>query len=667
MSVFALLLFANAEGVPYRLIPWDFRSLTAPWLIYGWDLIRSGFLPLWCPYAGAGVPFFINPQTSLYSPLSLILGPLLGYSYRLAQVHTVLMLLIGGIGAYALSCSIWKSRSGALISGLCFELSSTLFGHMEHLTILAAYALTPWIFWSVLIAEERRSPWGLPLVAWFVYWLITAGYIGLILILVPWTVAFAIALVLKQPIPPVQRARAFAATALAALLGCGMAALNWLPFVLHTTEFTRGKPLSIEVALSPSFSLSPKDFWGMLWSFFMQYPLSGTTLDISMRGLYFGAVAVVLAVVCIALGRGWIVRALITLAVGSLLMTFGGAFFGRVLLHILVPLCNSSRLPAADSSGLVILALCILAGGGAVLIVDRATAAHQMACRAFKYLFLFYIVGMVALPLINGKMIEAQLATVTFEAICMALALLVLERVDGARVVVLLAGIAWLETGYCAMKNFEPIGQPVSPADYAAITRHVSTFTVDNVNSPRLGDGANPVDQSSAEAFVAKKFHINDYNPLRLNRFDSLIATGFLPWMQKGPRVMALAVGALPPSFAEFVASATPVPFSILEYTPNRVRYHVDAPGDALLVFNEIYFPGWKASVDGKPGTVMPLANGLRSLTVKGGSHELDFTFRPMSYFVALGIALAAFVTFISWIVLVRRRTRRAFELPCPW
>ncbi len=60
--VFARLIFA-AGGVPLRVIPWDFRMACAPWLIYGWDMIRAGHLPLWCPYAGAGMPFFINPQT----------------------------------------------------------------------------------------------------------------------------------------------------------------------------------------------------------------------------------------------------------------------------------------------------------------------------------------------------------------------------------------------------------------------------------------------------------------------------------------------------------------------------------------------------------------------------------------------------------------------------
>jgi Bacterial membrane protein YfhO len=205
-----------------------------------------------------------------------------------------------------------------------------------------------------------------------------------------------------------------------------------------------------------------------------------------------------------------------------------------------------------------------------------------------------------------------------------------------------LAAITVLETGYCAMVNFTPAGQPMSPPAYAQLSQHVTTFTSAGAELPRLGNGANPVDESSSEGYVAKKFHINEYNPLRLNRFASLIDKGFLPWMQTGPRVVALPPGSTPSNHAEFAPHATPV-----QYTPNYVRYKVSPTKDALLVFNEIYFPGWKARVDGQPEPIQPLLNGLRALPVKGGDHEIDFTFRPPAFFVALGISLACFALFL--------------------
>jgi hypothetical protein len=657
VSVFAYLLFADVDGIPFRLIPWDFRSLFAPWLIYGWDAVRAGFLPLWCPYVGGGAAYFLNPQTSLYSPLSILLGPLFGYSFRLAQVHCVLMMLIGGIGVYILAHSIWQRRSAALFSGLCFELSSALFGHLEHQTILAAYALTPWVFWAILMTFDSRSLWGPLLMAWFVYWILSTGYPGVILMLTPWAVAFAIALLFRRPIAFRQRVRLVGSSMVAVFVGIGMAAVSWLPFAVHRTELTRNSPMTIDAALASS--LSPTDVLGMLWSFNTAHPLPGTTLDISMRGVYFGAVAVALAAVCLVWARGWIVKALSALTIGSLLMALGGAFAGGVMLHLLVPVFNLSRFPAGDNRGMTIMALSILAGGGAVLIAKRETPAFHMARTAIRYLLVFYLVSFIGVQWIYGKAFVAAIATFSFEAVCMLLALVVLARTKGTQMILCLAGIAFLETSYSAMTNFTVIGHPVAAPAYASLTKHEKSFSTAGVGVPRVGNGANTTDESSVEGYVAKKFHINEYNPIRLGRFNTLIGAGFLPWMQNGPRVVALPPGSTALNYADFSPKAKPVQYSILEYTPNQVRYQIQPTDDALLVFNEVYFPGWKATVDGQPTPVRPLLTGLRTLTVKGGSHEIVFTFRPTSYFVALGISIASFLVFLAWAILLRSRIKK--------
>jgi Bacterial membrane protein YfhO len=657
IGVFARLLFADADGVPYRMIPWDFRSASAPWIIYGWDAIRAGFLPLWCPYAGAGVPFFLNPQTQVYSPLAVVLGTLFGYSYRVAQTHSVALMFIGGAGAYALSHHLWRDRGAALVTGLCFELSSTLFCHLEHMPILSAYALAPWLFWSIILVIDRRSPWGLPLLAGVVYWLLTSGYVGVVFMLLLWAAGFAVALAHRQPGSPDQKIRLFGQTAVACALGCGMAAINWMPFAFSTAEFTRGNVLPVDYVLDPARSLAPAHLLGMLYPFITSHPLPGIDVDISMRGIYFGVVAAVLAIAGLVWARGWIIQALVTLAIGALLMAFGGDFFLRVALHILVPVFNYSRFPQADSYFLVVLAASLLAGAGAALLARRHEPAVELCRKAFSVLAIFYGVSFFALTWIYGKPLPATMGGVTFEVLCMLLGLLLLSRFPGSQVLPLAAALVLMEAGYCATTNFEPAGQRIALGQYAHLSKdHVTTFSAAGTDQPRVGDPANS--ESSAESYVAKKFHIDDYNPLRLVRFESLVSTGFLPWIQTGPRVAAVLPGTQVRNFGEFGPRASKIPFSILEYTPNRVRYQVDAPALTLLVFNEIYFPGWKATIDGAEAPVLPFAVGLRSLNVTRGKHQIELRFRPPVFFVALGVSLLSFLIFAARIILIVRRGR---------
>ena len=656
--VFARLIFAS-KGVPFRVIPWDFRMAGAPWLIYGWDMIRAGHWPLWCPYAGAGTPFFINPQTHVYAPPAILLGLLFGYSYRMVQLYSVASIAFAGVGAYGLSYSFWRSRSAALLSGLCFGLSSTLYSHLEHAPILSAYALAPWLFWAILSAIEKRSRWAMLGIAAVVYSLLTAGYLGVILMLGPWSAAWALALAFRLPTSNRERLRVLAQTVFAAGLGAAMASVNWLPFLASASEYTRGEGLGLDFVLGTTGSLAPKHFLGMLYSFITSNPFPGVELDVSMRGIYFGTVAVVLAVVCLASVREWIVGALATLTLGSLLMALGGAFFARIALHILVPIFNMSRFPAGDSRYLAVLGFCVLAGGGALAVARRDETASLLARRSFKYLVVFYLVSLVGLQLMFGKFIDVVASTVTFEAFCMLLALVVLWRWQNATATLFLCAIAVLETGYGATANFDPAGQLMSKADYLNLSHHETGFPKTGILSPRLGNEAS-LNADTSAAYVGKKFFVSEYNPLRLKRWMALTGAGFGPWLRTGPRVVALPAGSAPTSYAEFAPIATPVKFDITSFGPNQIAYDVDLPSAALLVFNEMYFPGWKATVDGKSVLVKPLAEGLRSLNVAAGHHAVALKFRPGIFFVALGISLASLVVFLAWALRVWRRRRMA-------
>ena len=81
----------------------------------------------------------------------------------------------------------------------------------------------------------------------------------------------------------------------------------------------------------------------------------------------------------------------------------------------------------------------------------------------------------------------------------------------------------------------------------------------------------------------------------------------------------ALPPDGSPPKFDAFKARVSDVTFSIHEYMPNRLRFSVQVPKDALLVLNEIYFPGWRATVwNGVPTPARRAAGGLRALPIQG-------------------------------------------------
>jgi hypothetical protein len=58
-----------------------------------------------------------------------------------------------------------------------------------------------------------------------------------------------------------------------------------------------------------------------------------------------------------------------------------------------------------------------------------------------------------------------------------------------------------------------------------------------------------------------------------------------------------------------------------------RQSYRVDARSSAVLRFRQLFFPGWKARVDGRVTETRPNESGNMELTVEPGEHELNLSF----------------------------------------
>jgi uncharacterized membrane protein YfhO len=66
-------------------------------------------------------------------------------------------------------------------------------------------------------------------------------------------------------------------------------------------------------------------------------------------------------------------------------------------------------------------------------------------------------------------------------------------------------------------------------------------------------------------------------------------------------------------------------------YEPNQLTYDVHSGKGGIVVFSEIYYPGWTATVDGVEQELGRVDYVLRALPVKPGRHEVVLSFFPKS------------------------------------
>ena len=87
---------------------------------------------------------------------------------------------------------------------------------------------------------------------------------------------------------------------------------------------------------------------------------------------------------------------------------------------------------------------------------------------------------------------------------------------------------------------------------------------------------------------------------------------------------------------------------SITEYAANRIELETATGAPGLLVLSEVYYPAWKAYVDGQPAPVYLADHLLRSVPVPEGEHTVELRYESWTLRVGIAISLVTLATLIA-------------------
>ena len=94
------------------------------------------------------------------------------------------------------------------------------------------------------------------------------------------------------------------------------------------------------------------------------------------------------------------------------------------------------------------------------------------------------------------------------------------------------------------------------------------------------------------------------------------------------------------PSFAAVSDSRA----QIEEYTPHEVKIKADLAYDGILVLTDVFYPGWKAYADNEESRIYRINGLTRGVFLKKGSHDVIFTYEPMSFKLGGIISLVSII-----------------------
>jgi len=654
-----------------------------PWYAFLHDSAQRGESLLWNPYEGGGIPFFALWRTRCLSPFS---APL--YFMPLdagLRLMVLAKLVVAGFCAYYAGRRFALSKAAALLAAITFQLGTVfVLWPGNPVSDTAAWFPLLLVYVDGLITFERNR-WGLG--AFTIALMLLGGAPEALAGALVCCVGFLVAQSLHSQIPLAQGFKSIASLGIVAVLGCGLAAIQIVPFVEFVREAGPGGGGSGVGAL-----------WGGMSAIFFP-PARGAVEPVVADS------TPIIGQKHIALWHfGWVIVALLPLW-----------FAVRPFLHE----AQRRRTESLAAGGLAafVLGALVIEMGPAALPVDE-WGLHQ-----FAYVLPFTLALLVGSAVDEWALLDPDethravrriaVGYPVLIAIAAAVGLLHAGAVSGisvllsaACVVIVIVLLGWT--------LLRPSGRVLGYAlamlvalNLAAVHRPALTFSDGDAFYPRtdfidaLAERGGRINGTEALArwplsgnfladFYGSKIRLERHaafleqigeHPLLLRRTGSpnllltkgdiqetfaavrpmlrvghVFASGAVLFDDLGTASRARMAYQVRPASAFDAAALRPGAAPIVEAAesfeqgegptarpsiakPERydhVRIHVAETKPGTLILSDSYYPGWKASVDGKTQPVFPVDGMFRGVHLGRGIHEVVFYYAPWSLRVGM-------------------------------
>ncbi|MBL8179283.1 MAG: hypothetical protein JNK48_31690, partial [Bryobacterales bacterium] len=92
----------------------------------------------------------------------------------------------------------------------------------------------------------------------------------------------------------------------------------------------------------------------------------------------------------------------------------------------------------------------------------------------------------------------------------------------------------------------------------------------------------------------------------------------------------------------------------IVRHDTDHVAIEASMACSGMVVLSETMYPGWEASVDGKPARIWAPYGVFRGVVVEAGKHRIDFRFRPRTVYYGAALTLLG-LAMVAGLVVARR------------
>ena len=678
-----LLPYINQFAYPAQSFYSDVTISHYPNLLFLQQSLASGHIPMWSNTILSGYPFAANPLSGMWYPpmwLALLFRGATGLN-----IIVVLHYLLGAFGMLLFLREEGLPYEIALLGGVAFELMPKVNAHFAagHITMVCAVMWTPWLLW-VLRHGWKKQGYRTAVLSGVILGLIAlvdlrwAAYAGTL-----W-VTYSIYLFgdavwgdWKKDAVRFWKAAAdwCLKTIVAILLALAISAPQLVPLMEYSPRTTRSL---LTPADNLSFALPLERLINLL------FPDIGGYAEYA---IYPGALLLLLFVSALVDKSIWKKQGFWFAAFTvSGIYAVGDVFvLNRVIAQL--PGFSLLRVPsrALFISNMAMIIIVCEAMAGIFTVNGLPQKKKQAKILITAVIVMLAIMLTLGLKLMVGQipfeMVYGSIALVIAFTLYILLVKGVLRAQTGMAVLIAFLVLDMGTVNHCSTA-FWPFGKAVAQgaeaAEYLAKQEGVFRVYSPSYSIPQhtaelygieLADGIDPLQLKvysdymvkatgvdspgysvTVPAFVdgavasANREAVPDAELLgKLNvryvaaEFD-IAARGLVPVAKFGETRIYENEKVYPRAWMQ--TDEALLPAELMERQPNEIFLKANGPGVAVV--SELMFPGWRVMVDGVPAKIETVDGLFRGVEISTGSHEIVFSFHPVSVTIGCCIGLTA-------------------------
>lgn len=703
----------------------DMAEQVLPWWQEAARQLQHSHFPLWDPHNWMGQPLLGQAQPGVAYPLNWLLWlmprehgllPMWAVNWYYVVIHYMAALF-----CYWLCRDLGRSRAASLIAGLAFSLVGYI-GWNDWPQMVNGAVWTPLVFLFLLRAARGVRPWASAALSGAcigMAWL--SGHHQVPIFLTLAAVGAWLYYILKDGRPNWRMAWMACVTMFFAPVVGALQILPAQEYGRLAYRWAGGRqPFGwqdvIPYYVHAKHAMQPMYLFGIVIPGYGEH--TGVFLGIVAVALALVAIAV--------WWREHLVKFFVAIALGALVYSFGAYSVFNGFIYAVVPFVEKARVPAMAKLLFDAAFCVLAAFGVDALATSKESGSEWIRRINFAIMAFALILGITVLAVLIANKFQwtwdDRVAMTVLFSILLAVLLYAWRKQNLTRP----QAIAWLtllllfEAGQHASfmlgdrndsdrRSF--LDKAWGNGDIAEFLQRqpgpfrVTTQTEDivrnwgdfyNVDFPTAQAGVTvntfglPMHLAPAQKLVGTKFTLakNRSDPSQSEVFRG--ASGIAVYQNAGAFNRAWAVHEILPvkdvdearAFVEYrveelrskalsleqpVPALPPCPAAkdlafVTKYGPSDVSISADMSCAGMVVLSDTYYPGWYATVDGRPATIYEVDLAFRGVEVPKGSHVITFRYRPRSVYWGAALTFTGLLgaALLTWQSGKKRRSAHA-------